>query len=58
MVAGTALYHAAGYAPVFWTVVGLEVAAALLMLWTARHTGRRWRVDDELLDDTVATAPR
>jgi MFS family permease len=58
MTAATALYGTLGSTGIFLGVIVLEVVAAALMLWTARATGRRWRVDAEAANVTLPQPPR
>ena len=44
MTGATLVHQYVGSAPIFWGVSVLEVLAAVLMLWLAISTGRRWRV--------------
>jgi Na+/melibiose symporter-like transporter len=58
MTAATALHKAFGTAPVFLGVVGLEIVAAILMLWLAVSTGRRWRLPGAQPPIDVPRPPR
>ncbi|MHC5011407.1 MAG: hypothetical protein ACYTG6_10715, partial [Planctomycetota bacterium] len=58
MTGATLLQDAMGSVVVFQSVVVIEIVAAVLMLVTARATGRRWRLPGAEVEPTIPSPPR